>query len=94
MLEGRHVIGFFMLMLLFSGVFFTLGYVMGRNQYDGQVRASTNLRGLPDSTVLPKPEVCAETFQQKICARTCSRQTRLRKFRLGVLPRGRFEQDR
>ena len=56
-LEGRHVIGLFMLMLLFSGVFFTLGYVMGRNQYDGQVRASTNLRGLPDSTVLPKPEV-------------------------------------
>jgi DedD protein len=56
-LEGRHVIGLFMLMLLFSGVFFTLGYVMGRNQYDGQVRASTNLRGLPDSGVLPKPEV-------------------------------------
>src|SRR5208282_1187746 len=41
-LEGRHVIGLFMLMLLFSGVFFTLGYVMGRNQYDGQVRAATN----------------------------------------------------
>jgi len=28
-------------MLLFSGVFFTLGYVMGRNQLDGQVRAAT-----------------------------------------------------
>ena len=41
MLESRHVIGLFMLMLLFSGVFFTLGYVMGRNQYDGQVRAAT-----------------------------------------------------
>ena len=27
-------------MLLFSGVFFTLGYVMGRNQYDMQVRAA------------------------------------------------------
>src|SRR6266849_2503712 len=37
--EGRHVIGLFVLMLLFSGVFFTLGYVMGRNQY-GQVRAA------------------------------------------------------
>ncbi len=44
-LEGKHVIGLFLLMLLFSGVFFTLGYVMGRNQYDGQVRAaSTNSR--------------------------------------------------
>lgn len=40
-LEGRHVIGLFFLMLLFSGVFFTLGYVMGRNQYDGQVRAAS-----------------------------------------------------
>lgn len=39
MLEGRHVIGLFFLMLLFSGVFFTLGYVMGRNQIEGQVRA-------------------------------------------------------
>ena len=68
MLEGRHVIGLFMLMLLFSGVFFTLGYVMGRNQYDGQVRASTNLRGLPDSTVLPKPEVTPKPSNRKSAA--------------------------
>jgi cell division septation protein DedD len=40
-LEGRHVIGLFFLMLLFSGVFFTLGYVMGRNEFGGQVRAET-----------------------------------------------------
>ena len=45
MLEGRHVIGLFVLMLLFSGVFFTLGYVMGRNQYDGQVRAAASPHG-------------------------------------------------
>jgi cell division septation protein DedD len=64
-LEGRHVIGLFMLMLLFSGVFFTLGYVMGRNQYDGQVRASTSLRSLPDSTVLPKPEVAPKPSNKK-----------------------------
>jgi cell division septation protein DedD len=43
-LEGRHVIGLFMLMLVFSGVFFTLGYVMGRNQYNGQVSAETAVR--------------------------------------------------
>jgi cell division septation protein DedD len=41
-LEGKHVIGLFLLMLLFSGVFFTLGYVMGRNQYSGQVNASSD----------------------------------------------------
>ena len=67
-LEGRHVIGLFMLMLLFSGVFFTLGYVMGRNQYDGQVRAATNLRGLPESTVLPKPEVAPKPSNRKSAA--------------------------
>jgi DedD protein len=52
-LESRHVIGLFMLMLVFSGVFFALGYVMGRNQYDGQVRAAANPRATPDP-VLPK----------------------------------------
>jgi septal ring-binding cell division protein DamX len=64
-LEGRHVIGLFMLMLLFSGVFFTLGYVMGRNQYDGQVRAAPNLRGLPESSILPKPEVTPKPSNRK-----------------------------
>jgi cell division septation protein DedD len=50
-LEGRHVIGLFMLMLVFSGLFFTLGYVMGR---DGQVRAADG-RGFAPPEVLPKP---------------------------------------
>src|SRR2546421_6684123 len=54
-LESRHVIGLFMLMLLFSGVFFTLGYVMGRNQYDNPVRASTDFFRKP--AVSPKAEV-------------------------------------
>src|SRR5579862_5457381 len=47
-LESRHVIGLFLLMLVFSGVFFALGYVMGRNQYDGQVRAESTPRATPD----------------------------------------------
>jgi DedD protein len=64
-LEGRHVIGLFMLMLLFSGVFFTLGYVMGRNQYDGQVRASSDLRGLSNPDVLPKKEVITRNSNKK-----------------------------
>ena len=62
MLEGRHVIGLFMLMLLFSGLFFTLGYVMGR---DGQVRASTNPRDFPERDVLPKPEVAPKPSNKK-----------------------------
>jgi cell division septation protein DedD len=55
-LESRHVIGLFMLMLLFSGVFFTLGYVMGRSQYDGQVRASAEPRSKPELSAFAKPE--------------------------------------
>ena len=55
-LESRHVIGLFMLMLLFSGVFFTLGYVMGRNQYDGQVRAATDPHTKLQNPFSHKPE--------------------------------------
>jgi DedD protein len=47
-LGSRHVIGLFMLMLVFSAIFFTLGYVMGRSQYAGQVGASS-------TTVLHNP---------------------------------------
>jgi cell division protein FtsN len=56
-LEGRHVIGLFFLMLLFSGVFFTLGYVMGRNQLDAQVRASSTHA---DALLPLKPEPSAK----------------------------------
>jgi cell division septation protein DedD len=59
-LESRHVIGLFMLMLLFSGVFFALGYVMGRNQYDGQVRAAGNPRSTPDAAIAAKSEAFAK----------------------------------
>ena len=56
-LESKHVIGLFLLMLVFSGVFFSLGYVMGRNQYDGQVRAASSGMGKADTAVNPKPDV-------------------------------------
>lgn len=55
-LEGKHVIGLFLLMLVFSGVFFTLGYVMGRNQYDGQVRAATTNPHSAEPAYMPKSE--------------------------------------
>jgi len=63
-LESRHVIGLFMLMLLFSGVFFTLGYVMGRNQYDGQVRAASNPRTLQPTPVAPKSDPSAKRLNE------------------------------
>lgn len=55
-LESKHVIGLFLLMLLFSGIFFSLGYVMGRNQYDGQVRAAMTTMGRTDSGYIPKSD--------------------------------------
>ena len=59
-LESRHVIGLFLLMLLFSGVFFTLGYVMGRSQTDNPVRAATDFFGKPEKPVSPKIDTNAK----------------------------------
>ncbi len=53
-LESRQVVGLFLLVLVFSGVFFSLGFVMGRNQYDGHVRAATNSHAKEMNPVLPK----------------------------------------
>ena len=67
-LESKHVIGLFLLMLVFSGVFFTLGYVMGRSQYDGQVRAaSTNFRSGPAAPV-PKGGSASKSGDRSVSA--------------------------
>ena len=39
MLESRHLVGLFLGVVLLCGVFFTLGYVMGKTQYGGLVHA-------------------------------------------------------
>ena len=56
MLESRHVIGLFLVMMLFSAGFFTLGYLMARDQYSGQVRASGNSASSSEVDALSKPE--------------------------------------
>ena len=48
MLESRHLVGLFLGVVLLCGVFFTLGYVMGHNQYGGPVHAAD---------VLEKPSI-------------------------------------
>jgi cell division septation protein DedD len=63
-LESKHVIGLFLLMLLFSGMFFTLGYVMGRNQYDGQVRAATSGINKSETAALPRSEPQPKKFAE------------------------------
>jgi cell division septation protein DedD len=39
-LESRHLVGLFLMMVVIFGVVFVLGYELGRNQVAGQVRAS------------------------------------------------------
>ena len=63
-LESKHVIGLFLLMLVFSGIFFTLGYVMGRNQYDGQVRAFSSASSA-EPILTKKTEASAQNSSRK-----------------------------
>src|SRR6266478_4957984 len=90
-LESRHVIGLFMLMLLFSGVFFTLGYVMGRNQIDSPVRAATDFFMKPENSVLPKAEASSKRANNFAPANApeygCATE-----FRVGVLSRRRQQE--
>src|ERR1700734_1948366 len=57
-LESRHLVSFFLGVVLLCGVFFTLGYVMGHNQYGGPVHAAES----PETGLTPvhssaKPKV-------------------------------------
>jgi DedD protein len=52
-LESRHLVGLFLGVVLLCGVFFTLGYVMGRTQYDSAVHAADVTP--PRTALSPKP---------------------------------------
>src|SRR5271155_4618241 len=58
-LESRHLVGLFLGVVLLCGVFFTLGYVMGRTQYGGAVHAAdgfnSNVPSAPVSAAKSKP---------------------------------------
>src|ERR1700678_1683553 len=54
-LESQHLVGLFPGVVLLCGVFFTLGYVMGRNQFGGSVHAAeTPSRNAPSSSANSK----------------------------------------
>jgi len=59
-LESRHVIGLFLVMMLFSAGFFTLGYLMGRDQSGGQVRAATDFFRKAQNSVSPKTDAISK----------------------------------
>src|SRR5271154_4798984 len=54
-LESRHLVGLFLGVVLLCGVFFTLGYVMGRTQFGGSVHAADTLIG-ESRPASPKPK--------------------------------------
>jgi cell division septation protein DedD len=55
-LESRHLVGLFLGVVLLCGVFFTLGYVMGRNQLGGSVQAAeSGIKNTPPSSAKSKP---------------------------------------
>jgi DedD protein len=52
-LESRHLVGLFLGVVLLCGVFFTLGYVMGRTQYGGAVHAAETPAKILSPAVAP-----------------------------------------
>lgn len=62
-LEGRHVIGLFLAVILLSGLFFTLGYVMGLHQSEAEASAD-DLPAKPAVRTTSKPETGAKRAQK------------------------------
>lgn len=83
-LKGRHVIGLFFLMMLLSAVFFTLGYVLGRNQYDDHVYAISN--HIPNE---PTPPNSDWEFYHAVEKKPDSERTVSPKTTLAAVPKGR-----
>jgi DedD protein len=62
-LGGRQLVGVFVLLVVLFGMVFTLGYLLGRNQYDAQLRAAAStIPGRPDS-VSDKPVKSAKSVR-------------------------------
>src|ERR1700730_710648 len=53
-LESRHLVGLFMLLVVIFGVVFTLGYLLGRSQYDTRLNAAVS-KPLKDAPRISSP---------------------------------------
>jgi septal ring-binding cell division protein DamX len=68
-LESKHLVGLFMVLVVIFGVVFTLGYLLGRSQYDTKLRAAIGKsvdEEVPASAAKPKPK--AETSSNDAAA--------------------------
>jgi cell division septation protein DedD len=52
-LESRHLVGLFLLLVVIFGVVFTLGYLLGRSQYDAKLRAAVGPPPGSDAVATP-----------------------------------------
>src|SRR5579863_2427995 len=57
-LESRHLVGLFLLLVVIFGVVFTLGYLLGRSQYDSKLRAAV---GAPSGSDAPAAPAAAKS---------------------------------
>src|SRR5712692_6813574 len=65
-LESRHLVGLFMLLVVIFGVVFTLGYLLGRSQYDSRLRAAVGKPPEADySATAPAPKSKAKPDRQE-----------------------------
>jgi len=63
-LESRHLVGLFLLLVVIFGVVFTLGYLLGRSQYDSRLRTAVGKppeAGPPTAGAPPKSKGKAES---------------------------------
>jgi DedD protein len=80
-LESRHLVGLFLGVVLLCGVFFTLGYVMGRTQYGGAVHAAdavpkySPLGTMPGKSAARETQVSPPAKPEVTCWDDCSKNT-------------------
>lgn len=65
-LGGRHLIGIFAMLVVVLGVVFTLGYLLGRSQYDSQLNPSVEAAIRRADGLTGKPEKAAPASHPRV----------------------------
>src|SRR5665213_1858322 len=64
-LESKHLVGLFLLLVVIFGVVFTLGYLMGRSQTDSKLRAAVGTPPGFDAAAAPGPSGASSVGKSK-----------------------------
>jgi cell division protein FtsN len=60
-LESKHLVGLFLLLVVIFGVVFTLGYLMGRSQFDSNLRTVVGTPPRSDAPAAPPAPAAAKS---------------------------------